>query len=215
MTKNNTNVSGSRFGHLEAVEAVSVNRIGHRVWACRCDCGNTSRHSIYHLLSGHTTSCGCVKRSTRLLHGQARGGAKTAEFLAWKAMIGRCTNPNTPGFCNWGGRGITVCERWVTFRNFFEDMGPRPSKQHSLDRIDVNGNYEPTNCRWATKDIQQHNVRSKSNTGELGICWVRRDGVYLWAVKRKGKRLCGTTAHLHEAIAKRDEATKILYGNED
>ena len=91
-------------------------------------------------------------------HNQYRhGGRKTAEYRIWRHMRTRCENKNCPAFHRYGGRGINVCERWLDFKNFIDDMGSRPSKEHTLDRIDVHGNYEPSNCRWATMKTQQRN----------------------------------------------------------
>lgn len=86
------------------------------------------------------------------------GLCHTSEYRAWINMRSRCDNPNTPGFHNYGGRGIYVCERWYSFENFLADMGPRPAEKFSVDRIDVNGNYEPSNCRWADSKTQCRNM---------------------------------------------------------
>lgn len=94
------------------------------------------------------------------VHGESTGGILTPEFMAWRAMKFRCTNPHAVQWKNYGGRGITICDRWQTFANFLTDMGRRPGARYSLDRIDVNGNYEPSNCRWATTYQQAHNKRN-------------------------------------------------------
>lgn len=104
----------------------------------------------------------------------------TPEWTAWTAIKRRCLNSNTPEYPNYGGRGISVCQRWLDkFENFYEDIGVRPSKKHSIDRIDVNGNYEPSNCRWATVSEQQNNrrnnVRLEFNGLEMTISeWAKR-----------------------------------------
>jgi len=104
-------------------------------------------------LGKKTRSCGCINRK----HGQAN--VKTAEYKAWGSMLRRCYNKNSANFERYGGRGITVCDRWREFAAFFEDMGPRPSPQHSLDRVNNAGNYEAQNCRWATRSQQNANTR--------------------------------------------------------
>jgi hypothetical protein len=103
-----------------------------------------------------------------LTHGQATRSNRTKEYEAWLRMNARCTNQNSKDYKNYGGRGITVCERWKIFQNFFTDMGPRPNG-YSLDRINNNGNYEPSNCRWATREQQNSNKRSNRNFTINGI----------------------------------------------
>ena|SRR5208283_2435701 len=132
---------------------------------CVCVCGVVKDLDRHHVLTGHSTSCGC--QPSRLKHGHARKrGLRSPTHLVWSAMWQRCTNPDNPKWQEYGGRGITVCERWKEFKNFLEDMGPRPAGMqgkralYSIERMDNDGNYEPGNCKWATAKEQRANQRS-------------------------------------------------------
>lgn len=155
-------LSGQKFGRLTAIRDDGKTTNGGTKWLCVCECGEKTSVFIGHLRNGETTSCGCFKRESTAKrskkHGDASGGNVTVEYDAWRGMWDRCTNPNYEGFHNYGGRGIVVCERWKKYENFLTDMGRRPSNKHSLDRYpNVNGNYEPNNCRWATAKQQAGN----------------------------------------------------------
>jgi hypothetical protein len=158
------NLAGTRFGRLTAVEYAGY-RAGGGVWACVCDCGAKLECYSANLRRGKSQSCGCfrteVSTARMLRHGHARRGLVTSEHRIWRGMIERCTNPNSKSHKYYGGRGIRICERWGSFEHFIADMGLRPSPAHSIDRIDVNGNYEPANCRWATAFQQARNKRKK------------------------------------------------------
>lgn len=153
------NLVGQKFGRLLVYEkGISVR--GIQFWQCECECGTRTKVRTGSLRSGRTQTCGCgirdavVRRNSK--HGRSKSGV---EYETWKRIRQRCYNPNNQDYIYYGARGICVCSRWDDFQNFIADMGPRPSPRHSIDRIDVNGNYEPQNCRWATSEIQRRNRR--------------------------------------------------------
>lgn len=160
-------------------------------YLCDCRCGNTKIVSYSNLTCGHTRSCGCIsrelssKRAEQNLTGRTTHGMKgTKEYNAYYHMKSRCYNKNNEQYPYYGGRGITVCDRWKdSFENFYADMGPSPSKKHTVDRKNSNGNYEPANCRWATRLVQSRNRGSFNRIIEFrgeSMClsaWAERVGL--------------------------------------
>lgn len=152
-------MTGKRFGRLVAVSyAARPPKRGQ--WVCQCDCGKTVKADTSHLNKGMTRSCGCLRDELAGSHRRTHGATNTPEYACWNHLKQRCTNPRNPAFAYYGGRGISVCDRWLqSFQHFLEDIGKRPHPNLTLDRIDNDGNYEPGNVRWATYAEQFNNQR--------------------------------------------------------
>jgi hypothetical protein len=149
-----------RFGRLRVIRRKPLSS-GHGVlWVCRCDCGRRVAVLSFDLRAGKTRSCGCLRREVARATFTTHGLSDTPEYRAWAGAVKRCENPASKDFALYGGRGITVAADWRhDFAAFYRDIGPRPGPGHSLDRIDVNGNYKPGNVRWATPHQQRVNQR--------------------------------------------------------
>lgn len=153
---------GMTFRYLTTIRPGDLSSTKKRQWWCRCVCGKELQVIGAALLSGNSGSCGCRKG---FRHGHSRG-APTPEYRVWQGMVARCSNPKASNYERYGGRGITFHSPWQKFASFLADVGPRPSLDHQLDRIDNNGNYEPGNVRWTTR-IEQHNNRRDNTMVEV------------------------------------------------
>lgn len=170
--KRSTILPGQRYGRLVVIEEDSIRHRASIRWICQCDCGNTTAVISTRLRNSHTRSCGCgvglatIARNTT--HGMGARSSKTPEYKVWQDIRRRCLNPKAHDYRYYGGRGITICPEWDDFTVFLRDMGPRPSSEHSIDRVDNDGPYSAANCRWATRTTQGRNKRNN--------VWLTHDG---------------------------------------
>ena len=188
----------TRYHQLTLVETLPERWRNYVVGLWRCDCGTEKKLPIARVKSGNAKSCGCLK----LKHGGAVRGTKTVEYTAWQAMHARCNATKGRDAKAYRERGIGVCERWQVFENFLEDMGLRPSAEHSLDRRNNNKGYSPDNCRWATPEQQLCNRRDSVTWHIKGLTFesLRRAGehfavdgktIHYWV--KTGKEGCYVT----------------------
>lgn len=151
-------LTNKRFGRLEVQSRFTPVGIHPIKWKCACECGQETYVSAANLRNGTTNSCGCLRAQLNGKRLTTHGKTKSSTYRVWSGMRTRCTNPKSTNYSSYGGRGIQCCDRWKSFEVFLEDMGEKPEGK-SLDRIDVNGNYEPLNCKWSSPVEQAQNRR--------------------------------------------------------
>jgi len=179
---NAIDISGNTYSMLKVIKPVGRFNDRKVKWLCVCECGEYAVTSVVKLKSGHTKSCGCFKVIATKKAKTTHGRSKSTEYGIWNGMKNRCENKNEPAYRRYGGKGISVCERWQKFTNFHEDMGDRPSPIHSIDRIDGTKGYYKENCRWATP-LEQANNQSTNRPLTLNgrtqnlSTWAREIGI--------------------------------------
>jgi len=179
--------AGDVYGRLTIIREVGPRRLNsgqyHRRVECRCECGVVKEYLLPRLRNGGTKSCGCLARELVSQRATTHGATGGVEYTTWLGLRARCNNPKSTNYGSYGGRGIKVCDRWnESFEAFFEDMGARPSADHSIDRIDNDGDYELGNCRWATQRQQSRNTRKNvfvTHAGETKCVaeWAEQYGI--------------------------------------
>ena len=201
-------LTGERFGRLRVLREGKKSKYGAAQWDCLCDCGTFKTIIGSSLKTGLTRSCGCLNNETWETMITKHNLVRHPLYETWAGMNKRCTNPRSKNYCNYGGRGISVCARWKdSFPNFLEDMGEKPSSKYSLDRINNDGNYEATNCRWATRSQQNLNKRTTKKITIHGEVKPLRDwfiyyGVSLNTYHARKKRGWSTLRALSAPIKK-------------
>lgn len=165
------NLLGMKFGYLTVVAEIDIRSAGAVMWECSCKCGKTTIVRSYSLTSGATKSCGCLHIEKITKHGLRY----TREYKTLVAMKSRCNSETCPEYKDYGGRGIKICDRWLDkekgIENFIEDLGYKPTDNHTIERIDVNGNYEKDNCCWIEQEYQLRNQRKRkvNTSGVTGV----------------------------------------------
>lgn len=197
--------SGEVFGRLTVLSCVGRNKHRQSMWLCKCECGNEVTVTSGALVTGNTTSCGCYLKSVITKH----GGTGKGSYNTWRAMMRRCYNKSDKDYQRYGAIGVRVDPKWHHYENFVADMG-EPNGDETLDRINTYGSYEPSNCRWAGVQVQNRNVRVRSNskTGVIGVLFVGNKFMAKITVKKKAfySKLCLT---LEEAALARKELERI------
>lgn len=211
---------GVKVGKLTIINRCGSTQSGQSLWLAQCDCGKIIKVSGTRFKKRSTdTSCGCYQKEAASVRSKTHGLGKTPEYGVWAAMLQRCTNPSDKAYVKYGGRGITVCDRWNptaggSFENFYEDMGQRPAKNYSLDRCDNSEGYSIENCKWVERTLQNYNrgLFKNNKSGIVGVYWHKDVGKWVAQIKRGGKTYSlGCFDDINLAKDARERAELYLY----
>ena len=185
-------LTGGKYGRMTVIKRAG-NIGNHSVWLCICECGKHKEVRGHALTGSKTRSCGCLASEVTSRRSFKHGMCGTTEYYTWEGMVKRCRNMRNKDYYRYGGRGIGVCERWMTFENFLYDMGKKPTRKHSIDRIDNDKGYSAENCRWATGTDQARNRRSNVIISHNGVSmtmieWSERLGVRYQTMHARRKK---------------------------
>ena len=213
---NSEDLSGSNFDRWTVLSFAGKRQNGNEYWNCKCSCGTERQVSVSGLKSGRSRSCGCYSAEVAGLHvvrhGCTRNRKKSPEYVTWQSILNRCRNEKNSRYKDYGGRGIIICDRWAeSFQIFLDDMGTKPTPNHSIDRVDNNGNYCPENCRWSTKKEQSRNTRSNriltcNGRSQCIAAWACELGVNHEVIRTRLKLGWSTEDALFTDVAARDTA---------
>lgn len=187
------NLVKQKFERLTIIKQRGKDNNNHILWLCLCDCGQKVIVQSSHLITGHTRSCGCLKREgNNIKHKHTINNKPSKIYQIWATLIQRCINPNNPKYPIYGERGITVCKRWKKFPNFLEDMGEAPQRCQ-IDRINNDGNYCKSNCRWATRKQQARNRRDNrlvtyNGKTQCVTAWSEEVGISKYVIYKRLNR---------------------------
>jgi hypothetical protein len=151
---------GQTFGRWTVIDFAFKDSHSKKYFICKCECGESRAVYSCDLSSGKSISCGCYRAERLLEFNLSHGLSKSLDYKAWQTMIQRCTNKKVLAYKHYGAKGVTICDRWLRYENFLEDMGERPSRKHQLDRIDTFSGYSPSNCRWTSAKENSRNRRN-------------------------------------------------------